>query len=73
MCATLDNPVEADLIPDNILFSIQSEFGTSSRNRLELFDPRQRTLAGEFLATLAELGIEELADVQTLSELLRDV
>src|ERR1700741_4292626 len=73
MCATLDNPDAADLIPDKIVFTFESEFGASSRNRLELFSPRQLKLVGEFFTILAERGIEDLHDVQTVAELLRGV
>jgi hypothetical protein len=71
MRVTLVNPDEADMISTNIVVNFRNEFGASSRDRLALFGPRQRELVAEFIATLAERGIEEIPEVDTLTSLLR--
>src|SRR5664279_4835008 len=49
MLAALENPDAVGVVPDNIGSSFRAEFGAASRDRLVLFDSRQRILVGEFL------------------------
>jgi hypothetical protein len=72
MFATLENPDAVGVVPDNIASIFRAEFGVASRDRIALFDSRQRILVGEFLETLLpELCEEDRNDVRTISALMR--
>ncbi|HEX7680876.1 MAG TPA: DUF6714 family protein [Thermoanaerobaculia bacterium] len=73
MCVTLATPDAADVIPGKIVFSFECEFGARSRDRLALFSSHQRKVVGEFIAILADRGIEDVHEVETLTALLAGV
>ena len=72
VCATLENPEAVGVVPDNIASNFRQEFGVASRDRLTMFDTRQRVLIGEFLEMLLpELCEADQEDIRTVSALLR--
>jgi hypothetical protein len=72
MCGTLENPDAVGVVPDYIASNFRLEFGVASRDRLAMFDTRQRILVGEFLEMLLpELCEADQEDIRTVSALLR--